>query len=366
VINPIDIPAPDFFSMLKPWKKGTLVTMDGSARFAELSFVGGLHIRIRALVNFPRERIDSTMDAAPEAQICVTQNGAQKHVADISTGMTKSFAPFISWRFDEGMPSIFDPVSGLVRFGYNRRRDVKDRLPWYNIIYDLKNDRIVYQSPEIGDDIYFLLLFTPELAMTVKQNSDSTREVFFYNWRTREIIRNELTEKYTLLNLRAILKHGYNINLAGRFLFASIRSLDMPRVMKLTWNENYEDVTVIPLDYLIPEGKGLNDFALSADGKWATTFITGYRGLRGELLAKRAFFHLESRYPNSISMPVIIDEYDEFHPERGSFVEHPEYGWCFADRKYINERRYLRLYKMDDVQAEINRQLLEKANELKR
>jgi len=365
MIDPIDITAADYFFLLRPWKKGMLVTMDGEARFAELSFIGNSQIKIKALVNFPCERIDPALRTAPEAGICVTQSGVQKHVADISTGKTKSFAPLISSRFNQGMPNVFDPASGLISFDYYRERNVNGTLPWYNFIYDPKNDKVIYQSPNIGEDICFIFPFTKDLVLTQKRN-----EYFFYNWRTREITRNELTNKYTLLHLEEVLRHDYNINLTGRYLFANYGNINPPKKIKITWDENYENVNVIPLDYLIPEGKWLTNITISSNGKWATVFVNGFRGLRGEFLVRRAFFHLDERYPNSMSIPIITNEYDEYHAERGSFVEHPVHGWCFADRKDIKEngkdKRYLRLYKMDDVLAEINRQLFEKANELRR
>jgi len=355
-LQPIDIPAPDYFFMLRPWKKGTLVTMDGEARFAELSFVGSSRIKIKALVNCPRERIDPALRTIPEVGICVTQSGAQKHVADISTGKTKSFAPLVNRRFSQGMPNIFDPASGLISFDYYRIRNDNGTLPWYNFIYDPKNDKVIYQSPNIGEDICFLFPFTKDLIFTQKGN-----DYFFYNLQTREITRNDLTKKYTLLNISVILRHDYNINLAGRFLFADNRNINPPKKIKITWDENYENVNVIPLDYLIPEGKWLTNITISTNGKWATVFVNGFRGLHGEYLVKRAFFHLDERYPNSMSIPIITNEYDEYHAERGSFVEHPVYGWCFADRadkedSKGNEKRYLRLYRMDDVFAEIERQ----------
>jgi hypothetical protein len=37
-IRPIDIKAPKFFWLLKPWKEGKLATIDGWGRFAEISF----------------------------------------------------------------------------------------------------------------------------------------------------------------------------------------------------------------------------------------------------------------------------------------------------------------------------------------
>ena len=362
-IGSMDIPAPGFFWMLRPWKDGTLVTMDGNARFAELSFVGESRIRITPLVNFPRERIDRVLRVAPEAGICVTKSGALFHVADISSGKTKSLAPFMNWRFSEGMPYIFDSANGLINFYYYRNTDINDGyLSCYNIIYDAKNDKILYESPERGEAVSLEYNFTPELTLSQQDRriGSGPPETVFYNWKTREIISNELTEKLNDIGFNTFLGHGRNINLAGRFLFADIRiSEDTNKKVKITWDENYEDVEIIPLDYLIPEGKWLYDIYLSVDGKWATTFVGGYEGLYGELLDKRVFFHLDNRYPNGISMPIFVDDYDEYHAEQGSFVEHPVHGWCFAEEKYRgdngSEKLYLRLYKMSDVLAEINR-----------
>ena len=67
-------------------------------------------------------------------------------------------------------------------------------------------------------------------------------------------------------------------------------------------------------------------------------------------------------------MPIFVNDFDEWHVEKGAFVEHPAHGWCFAEEKHResngSERLYLRLYKMNDVIEEINRQLLEKSNEI--
>jgi hypothetical protein len=139
--------------------------------------------------------------------------------------------------------------------------------------------------------------------------------------------------------------------------------------VKVAWDEGYSDVTVTPLSYLLPEGKFFfTTFILSTDGQWATTFVGGYMGLYDEMLFKRAFFHLDGRYPNGISMPVITEDYEDYAWDLSAFVEHPVHGMCFAQEwhKMVNDkdRLYLRLYRMDDVLDEINRQLLEKAEEL--
>jgi len=50
----------------------------------------------------------------------------------------------------------------------------------------------------------------------------------------------------------------------------------------------------------------------------------------------------------------------------GAFVNHPEYGWCFVKEYKKAGKQYFHIFKMSDVQAEINRQIFEKANELRR
>ena len=360
-IGSIDIPSPDFFWLLQPWKEGTLVTMDEQARFAELSFIGESGIRITPLVNFPKERIDRSLIAIPEADICITQSGGMFHIANIATGKTKTFMSIADWRFTEGMPMILDPINGIVLFGHSSYRE-DDNLQFYYTIYDVKNDAVLHKSPQIGESITLSYTLTPELVLSENWFDNDTRETVFYNWKTQEIFRNKLTEKITKLNL--LLDQGPSNILEERYLFAD---LPMPediltyKKVKVTWDENYEQIKIIPLDYLIPEGKWLDEFYFSADGKWATNFVGGYKGNYRELLDKRVFFHFDSRYPNGISMPIFTDGYYSNPWRWGAFVEHPVYGLCYAEEQYRmvgedeEEKLYLRLYKMDDVLAEINK-----------
>ncbi|MDR3056743.1 MAG: hypothetical protein LBU84_01215, partial [Prevotella sp.] len=52
-IQPLDIRSKAFFWMLRPWKAGTLATIDGWGRFAELSFEKKDRIKIKPLIKFP-------------------------------------------------------------------------------------------------------------------------------------------------------------------------------------------------------------------------------------------------------------------------------------------------------------------------
>jgi hypothetical protein len=62
-------------------------------------------------------------------------------------------------------------------------------------------------------------------------------------------------------------------------------------------------------------------------------------------------------------MPVITEDYETWRwGDFGAFVNHPIHGLCFAQEWHKGRQQYLRLYKMSDVLAEINRRLLEAAN----
>jgi len=375
-IGSIDIPSPGFFLLLRPWKKGTLATMtgkDGKARFAEISFNGKSGMTITQLGNFPEEPIDRMLITAPEAGICITRMRGMFFIADIVNKKTKKYMPLATWHFDESYPEVLDEENGIVCFGYSASDGYKGQYS-YNIIYDVKNDKTLYRSPEGGEENDFTYPFSTELILCEKYIWDETinywmREKYFlYNWKTKEIFQNELTKFLTGNEKATILSYGENIDLKGRYMFA-----DFPipgkkigtKKAKITWDENYENVKVIPLDYLIHEGQHLSDFYISSDGKWATVDIGEFS--YDDSSYQTIFFHLDSRYPNGMSMPIFTEGYGKHHFGSGAFFEHPEYGLCFAVEKYKEDKKgnvklYLRLYKMDDVLAEINRQLSEKAD----
>jgi hypothetical protein len=57
-------------------------------------------------------------------------------------------------------------------------------------------------------------------------------------------------------------------------------------------------------------------------------------------------------------MPVITEDYEDFGWDLSAFVEHPVHGLCFSQECHKTEnredRRYLRLYRMEGVLDEIN------------
>jgi len=254
-------------------------------------------------------------------------------------------------------PVLLDPREGLVGYRYTSRVDYISKVLY---VYNYKEDRMVYQSPD-GFSISIRRLINDQygLALQSRFNGEKNEHKhIFYNWRTDEIAENDLTETLNQNRIDLIISPDRNMHPAKRYLFGDNNIIR--QTVKITWGENYSDVSVTPLSYLVPSGNSLNHFILSADGFWGTTLVSGYRGLYDERLCKRAFFHLDERYPNGISMPVITEDYEEYQWDYSAFVQHPVHGMCLAQEWHKEGKLYLRLYKMSDVLAEINRQLPEK------
>jgi hypothetical protein len=359
-LKPIDILAPGYFWLLQPWKEGRLATIDGWGRFAEISFIGSRAIMIRPLVNFPRMQMDRRLLTWPEAGLIASRTSDRlHHLAAIDDKKTKSHVPLLTWRHVIGQPVLFDSSEGLISYDYSLRNSIEKKL----FVYNYKEDRMIYESP---DDFNISIGMTVNDKYNICQHVEyvgSNRRIEYkcilYNWRTEEIIENDLT---TVLNINEVTPLFYpylNIHIGKRYLIG--RNFTLRQRVKVTWDEEYSDVKVTPLSYLLPEGKWLTQMIISSDGSWGSTFIGGYRGLRNEFLYKRAFFHLDDRYPNGISMPVITSDYEDYQWDYSAFVNHPVHGMCFAQEWRKGLLRFLRLYKMDDVLSEINRKLLEAA-----
>jgi len=362
-LQPIDIRAPAFFWLLQPWKEGTLATIDGRGRFAEISFVGADRMRIRPLVEFPKMQLDKELITWPEAGIITARTSERMHhIAAIDDGITKTHIPLLTWAHIIASPVLLDPKEGLIGYTYGLDDGIEKKL----FVYNYKEDRMIHESS--GEfAISLSIAMNEQYAMSQQGFMNGNRREYkriFYNWRSGDIVENDLTKFITENNISLIIRPDRTIHIGKQYLIGS--NMLLMDIVKITWNEEYSDIKMIPLSYLVPAGRGVSEFILSSDGWWSTTFIRGYRGLRGERLYKRGFFHMDDRYPNGISMPVITEDYEDFGWDYGAFVNHPVHGMCFAQEWYKGRTRYLRLYKMSEVLAEINRQMSENADEIGR
>lgn len=352
---PIEIQAKEYFMDLCPWKDGKLATVDGWGRFSEISFLPRDRYKITPLVNFPKMQMDKDLTVWPEANLFFSHAGKMMYIADMKNKKTKDFLPLLTWVYTEDVPVLLDGDEGLVVFQY---REV-DEGTYRNVYYNYKTDEKWEDLEE--SKIQFLALFENDLLLAYTPAIGTTiRKYFFYNWRTKEIQTNKLTDTMTVLGLSPSSRETFEFIIKPRIMTDTTKD----GKLKLTWNEDYTKVETLPLNYLAPDGKRLSSFYFSLDGKWATVYLDGYKGLYDEALSRRVFFHLDERYPGGISMPIFADGYEKNVWMYGSFFEHPEYGPCYAHEYYKEDKQYMRLYKMSDVVTLINQKLLEKANDI--
>jgi hypothetical protein len=372
-VQPIDIKAPKFFYLTKPWKEEKLVTFDGRARYSEISFKGTNRIRIKPLFNFPRTYVESwQFDTLPQAGIITSGLRMMQHLASVDDSITKSHIPLLTWAHNEPKVILLDSDEGLIVYQY--RSSVNEESVSI-FIYNYKTDTMVYQTPDPftrqqGNNIYMQFRIDDDYMFsyiaTHKEEEGWKYDNFFYDWKKDEITRNGLTE---FLNQNNIYVYDNCVHLGRRYLFANVRDREREnynKLIKIDWDEGYSNVRVTDMSYLFQDfyKKGYSisrlDIIISSDGSWVTTKITDFSDFNSyddHFVDTRVFFHMDNKYPNGISMPIFSDgkeTEDNTDRDRGAFVRHPVYGMCYAREWHSKGGLYLRLYKMNDVLTVIN------------
>jgi len=373
-IVPIEIKSPGFFWMLQPWKEGKLATIDGWGRFAEISFAKNNRVTIRHLVNFPRRQLDGLFLAWSDVDLLWAETGQMHCIADVRNKKTKAFIPFLSWTYSSNYPVLLDREEGLLLFSYSI---VREQAVFRHIHYNYLRDEIVSDTGQ-DQPLDFLWAIDRERVLT-KDFSQSYPyredkgfiDFYIYNRKTGKIVRNKFTDTVkTLLPRNQNLSEHGAMSWERRYLISGMSGSN--ETIKLSWNEDFSEVEILPSLKEIVRLQ-LRDpnilpafFSLSPGGEWATSQIWPYRGLYNENLNKRAFYHMDNRYPGGMSMPILVEGYERDDVRiHGAFVNHPEHGWCFVKEHNKDKQQYLQIFKMSDVRAEINRQLLGIVNEIR-
>jgi hypothetical protein len=371
-IRPIDIKSPKFFWRLKPWKEGKLATIDGWGRFAEISFEKNNRIRIKHLVNFPCRQLDRVFRTWPDADLLWTLTGQMHCIADVKNKKNKAFIPLLSWTWNSDYPLLLDKEEGLMLFAYNQ---LNEQFDIRHIYYNYLRDEIVSNTGE-KQHLDFLWALDHERVL-VKDFSQSYPyrkdkgfvDFYIYNRKTGEKIRNKFTDMVKNLQVRTrnlSEQHGA-MSWGRRYLIGDLQAEGYDGHFKISWNEDFSEVEVLPVREILRQQLRnqnyiVTSFVLSPGGEWAKGHLMGYRGLYKGYLYNTVFYHMDAKYPGGMSMPILSEEYEDDDEPEGVFVNHPEYGMCFAQEWHKKEegkdQLYLRLYKMSDVLAEINRRLL--------
>ena len=166
-------------------------------------------------------------------------------------------------------------------------------------------------------------------------------------------IENDLTKTMTGLLARTSVDDIY-VDMNKKMILSQSKQ---PYPLVITWDDDYSDVKVYTAEHVFPDGKRMAAFTASPDCRWICVFLSGYRGLKGEFLNKVGFVQISDKYPGMFSPMVFMsDDYTEWQRWNFEcFIEHPEYGTCFLCTYDNGNTEETRLYKMSDVQKEIDK-----------
>ena len=367
-LTPIQV-APAMVWECEPWLDGTLVTIDGWGRFSTVEFGfdkrGKDAIKLKPLCEFPKSVVTNHFWVFPESRTICVWDMLMMYVYNQNLNEHDSLVPFLSRRGYFYKAFQLNPDELLL--GFNGNAKIMRHIGY--ITYNMREKRTDFDAntPLYSEQLYFQLgkYSTKFIAAEKLSRNTSNVKFFMFDYETKERTDNELTKKMSeLLSRRFHEDIKFNLDKRMIISYATVATDSVDFVLK--WDENYENVKMIPFDFLVPEGKFIGEVQeVSKNFDWVLLRISGYEGLKGEPLSKYAFMKIDEENPALFSPLVILDDYrDPRNKWRyTSFFEHKQYGTCLfftkEDRKQGKD--VSAFYKMSDIQEEIDRILLEKA-----
>ena len=337
------------------WKDGKLITLYND-RFSTLEVTEKNKLKIKKLVNFPDG--DCIFKTFPEVNVIYGYSGGVTQLFyDLDTNKTLLFEPIFTRRYWARGALLLDSERKifLLIYGHMLTREKYDYF-----IYDLPNNKILSSPFEQESDFLkdvlevrlgdYLFLCRERDKTNPK---DITNNYYIYDFKKKERIDNELTA------FLSTLKYGHGIrylSLEEKIIIISSYDIGDEKNLFISWEDGFKKIRATP--FFIPT---INDKKTDYEilgihhNEWVV-FALYLRGVHGELLKKLGFSNKKS----PVRVPVVIDEYFEATPYY-FFLEHPLYGPCCFVEVEKDGKKTIRMYKMSDIQAEIDRILLEKA-----
>ena len=361
-LTPIQV-TPAIVWECEPWLDGSLVTIDGWGRFSTIEFGfdknGKDAIKLKPLCEFPKSVVTDNFWVFPESKTICVWDMLMMYVYNQNLNEHDSLVPFLSRRGYFYKAFQLNPDELLL--GFNGNAKIMRHIGY--ITYNMREKRTDFDAntPLYSEQLYFQLgkYSTKFIAAEKLSRNTSNVKFFMFDYETKERTDNELTKKMSeLLSRRFHEDIKFNLDKRMIISYATVATDSVDFVLK--WDENYENVKMIPFDFLVPEGKFIGEVqAVSKNFDWVLLRISGYEGVKGEPLSKYAFMKIDENNPALFSPLVILDEYRDPRNKwwYTSFFEHKQYGTClFFTQKDRKQDKYVSaFYKMSDIQAEIDK-----------
>ena len=334
------------------WKDGKLITLYND-RFSTLEVTEKNKLKIKKLVNFPGG--DCIFKTFPEVNVIYGYSGGVTQLFyDLDTNKTLLFEPIFTRRYWARGALLLDSERKifLLIYGHMLTREKYDYF-----IYDLPNNKILSspfeQESDFLKDVLEVRLGDYLFLCRERDKIDRrkiTNNYYIYDFKKKERIDNELTA------FLSTLKYAHGIaylSLEEKIIIIKSYTLGDEKNLFISWEDCFKKIRATP--FFIPtfnDKKTNYEFSSIYRNEWVV-FTLYLRGVYGEILSKLGFSNINS----PVHVPVVIDEYFEDNPNY-FFLEHPLYGPCCFVEVEKNGKKTIRMYKMSDIQAEIDRILI--------
>ena len=360
----------ELFEKCLPWRGEKYITIDGWGNFATLEWAKDEKTQkdkldVVPIVKFPAQRVSlGYFRADPISGWIWTESNMKFLGYNVDTKLTCDFIPVPSFKNWIELVNSFSKDDLL--FSYQYRGQKPKCIA--NYMYNAKTKKLSKVTEDDFEEIFLWKQLSPfgkdffayENSEYIEPNKSSFTKYFFYNLDSKEKTENDITRMMSKNLYTSNPNFSITISLDNKRLVSKRYSLMKNCPIVITWKDNYEDPKLFPLNILAPKDKTLEIEAVSPDCKWIFSYICYYEGLHKESLCKVSFIKISEEYPGIASPLVILDEYaQKTFFNACSFIEHPEYGTCFLAAYDNGKTEETRLYKMSDVQKEIDKILSE-------
>jgi hypothetical protein len=227
---------------------------------------------------------------------------------------------------------LLDKEEGLILFSYFTF--LNGQKVFRHIYYNYLKDEIVSDTGQF-QPLKFIWALDRERVLVYDfsqsypyRKDEGFIDFYIYNRINGEKIRNKFTDTVkSLIPKNDNLKEHGAMSWGRRYLISDVEAKGYDGNLKISWNEDFSKTEVLPVREILRQQLQnqryyVNSFVLSPTGEWVTTRVGGYNGLYNESLWKRAFYHMDNKYPGSMSMPVLSEEYEGRNESERAFVNH--------------------------------------------
>lgn len=333
-----------------PWKDSKKLMAIDEECFSTLEINEKNEIVAEKIVDFPNTmNWESYGTVLKEMNILYATNYTTYYFYDLNTGKKTTLTPIISRKVDCKYCMPLDNGNKIILLqycGYTIET-------CFFIIYDLKNDKYIYNAwnDDEGNLCEDIIVNVLEPGIAIRRELERNERMHVINIGVKKFYAYDFIKKTKVENNLANYLTKMNSYPAYIFLEQKICLLKgFPNI--LTWeNPDYKNIKINPLFTAnIENSDYTHDYELLSGHTynygWIILKICKFDyGINGETLYQLAFLKVDS----PVRIPVVIDEYWKKIPNL-FFIEHPVYGVCCLIREKKDNKKYYRIYKMNDVE----------------